>query len=460
MKVTVVDLFEFTPINYTTGEEAAFEEGSKILVLTEDQLSKLEKLNEEIKFLEIGRKTIKPRNFVGVVQIGDLTLQIFPKLLRTSSYESLESHKTVIMGNLLKMLAVGGEIPVKPSEVAGVLSERAPFLEILISIYSRKLLETLRYHRYYTYRSVEEELNHVKGQIDFGAYASKWHRRHVIPVRYNDRTVDNLLNRTLKYGTYLMARLTQSHENYLRLRGAMEILDGVPLVPVSVHETYRIHFNRLNAVFKPLVELARVFIAGTAIRLQTGKVETFTFLVPMEKVFESFVAGLLVNRKYEVLPREFEGSVIKTQHHIGNLLAEGKFWLILDITIQTADGTKIIIDTKYKLLDKEDQKLGVSQSDLYQMYAYASHWNADVVVLLYPAISSVINREWHFNIKAEGTEKRVPLLIRSLDLGRFNMLDDEGWREFLEEFRDLMGGILSRGRQRLGHREMEVLVNV
>ncbi|ASJ07384.1 McrC family protein [Thermococcus pacificus] len=457
--MTVVDLFEFTPINYTTGKKAEFDEDSKTLVLLENQLSKLEKLNEEIKFLEIGRKTIKPRNFVGVVQIDDLTLQIFPKLLRTSSYDDLESHKTLIMGNLLKMLAVGGEIPVKPSEVAGVLSEKAPFLEILISIYSQKLLETLRYHRHYTYRRVEEELNHVKGQIDFGAYASRWHRRHVIPVRYNDRTMDSLLNRTLKYGAYLMARLTQSHENYLRLRSAMEILDGVPLVPVSVYETYRIHFNRLNAVFKPLVEIARMFISGTTLRLQTGRIETFTFLVPMEKVFESFVAGLITNSEYEALPKEFEGSIIKTQHHIGNLLAEGKFWLIPDITIQTTDGMKIIIDTKYKLLDKEDQKLGVSQSDLYQMYAYASHWNADAVVLLYPSISSVINRKWHFNIKTKGTEKKVPLLIKSLDLGS-NFLDEGEWEKFLEEFRNLMGEILGEKRQQLEYGEQEALVNV
>ena len=460
MKVVVVDLFEFTSINYTIGQTTEFNEGSRTLVLRESQLMTLEKLNEKIGFLEISRRTIKPKNLVGVVQVGDLTLQIFPKLLRTSSYESLESHKTVVMGNLLKMLAVGGEIPIKPSEIAGVLSEKAPFLEILISIYSQKLLETLRYHRHYTYRTIEEDLNHVKGQINFALYASRWHRRHVLPVRYNDRTMDNPLNRTLKYGAYLMSRLTQSRENYRRLKSAMGLLEGVPTVPVSIHETYRIKFNRLNIVFKPLVEIARMFISGTTVRLQTGKIETFTFLVPMEKVFESFVAGLLTNSRYEVLPREFEGSVIKTQHHIGNLLAEGKFWLIPDITIQTAYGTKIIIDTKYKLLNKEDQKLGVSQSDLYQMYAYASHWNADVVVLLYPAISNVINREWHFNIKVEGTEKKVPLLIRSLDLGRFNMLNDKEWKEFLEEFRNLIREILSRGRQRLEHGEMEVLANV
>jgi len=438
-KVVVVDLFEFTPINYTTGPTTRFNEDSRTLILKESELMALEKLNERYRFLEISRKTLKPKNLVGVVQIGDLTLQIFPKLLKTSSYEKLESNKALIMGNLLKMLAVGGKIPIKPSDIAGIIPEKALFLEVLISIYSKKLLETLRYHRYYTYRKVEENLNHVKGQINFERYVSRWHERHIIPVRYNDRTMDNLLNRTLKYGAYLMSRLTQSNENYRRLRGAMEMLEGVPTLPVSVHETYRIKFNRLNAVFKPLVELARIFIAGTTVRLQTGKIETFTFLVPMEKVFESFVAGLLTNSGYGTLPEDFKDGTIKPQHHIGNLLAEGKFQLIPDITIQTKDGRRIIIDTKYKLLNREDRKLGVSQSDLYQMYAYASHWNADVVILLYPNLhpQETINKRWHFNMPSKDGNvdtRKVPIHIKTINLS-YNFLDKREWQKFVEEFR-------------------------
>jgi len=442
VKVPLVDLFEFTPIRYTIGGSTEFDEESKTLTLRENQLMMLEKLNEKYGFLEIGRKTIKPKNLVGVVKVGNLTLQIFPKLLKTSSYEELESNKTRIMGNLFKMLAVGGKIPVKSAEIASVVSERAPFLEILISIYSTKLLETLRYHRYYTYRKVEEDLNHVKGQINFAMYASRWHKRHIVSVRYNNRTMDNLLNRTLKYAAYLMAHITRSNENYRRLKSAMEILEGVSTTPVTLQETYQIHFNRLNVVFKPLVELARIFIASTTIQLQSGRIETFTFLIPMEKVFEGFIAGLLTSEEYWALPKELEGSTIKYQHNIGTLLVEKEFHLIPDVTIKTKTGKRIILDTKYKLLNEEDRKLGVSQTDLYQMYAYASHWNADIVVLLYPTISGKIMKEWHFRIPVKDGIKIVPLFIRSINLG-YNFLNQEEWNFFIEEFKDLMSSILT-----------------
>jgi 5-methylcytosine-specific restriction enzyme subunit McrC len=158
----------------------------------------------------------------------------------------------------------------------------------------------------------------------------------------------------------------------------------------------------------------------------------------LEKVFESFVAGLLVNPDYGAIPKEFKDSTVKAQHHIGYLLEERKFQLIPDITVITKDGKRVIIDTKYKLLNRKDRKLGVSQIDLYQMYAYATQWNSDTVILLYPDISgSPIQKEWHFNIRGSNSSevpKRVPIAVRSINIGH-NLLDEEGWDEFIKGFK-------------------------
>ena len=436
----VVDLFEFTPINYQIGMQTEFNADTRTLTLTEKQMKVLEELNSKLNFLEITRKTLKPQNLVGVVAVEGLTLQILPKLLKTASYEELERKKRILIGNLITMLSLGGEIPVKPSEIASIDLEQVPFLEVLITVYTTKLLEVLKYHRYYTYRQIEEELNHVKGQINFAHYVTRWDRRHIIPIQHNERTMNNLLNRTLKYGSYLMARLTESRDNYRRLKSVMAILDGVPVAPLTLHETYRIHFNRLNAVFEPLVELARIFIAGSTLKLQKGSIKTFTFLLPMEKVFEKFIAGILTNPEYDIFSKDWGGVRVRSQHHIGTLLVEGEFRLIPDITIETSS-YRIVLDTKYKILKGEDKKLGVSQGDLYQMYAYATHWNADAVVLLYPSIIGELKKTWHFNVPTfEGIQK-VPLFIRTVYLGH-NFLGN-GWKVFLGETRGILDEIIS-----------------
>ena len=44
----------------------------------------------------------------------------------------------------------------------------------------------------------------------------------------------------------------------------------------------------------------------------------------------------------------------------------------------------MILDTKYKVLKKERGNLGISQSDFYQMQAYAHRYKSPRVILLYP----------------------------------------------------------------------------
>ena len=49
------------------------------------------------------------------------------------------------------------------------------------------------------------------------------------------------------------------------------------------------------------------------------------------------------------------------------------------------DGKTIVLDTKWKQLsDNERINYGISQADMYQMYAYSKKYNAKDVYLLYP----------------------------------------------------------------------------
>jgi len=91
-------------------------------------------------------------------------------------------------------------------------------------------------------------------------------------------------------------------------------------------------------------------------------------------------------------------------------------------------------------LKSEDKKLGVAQTDLYQMYAYVTHWNADAVVLLYPSISEEVKKIWHFNIPTAKDTQKVPLFIETVNL-EHDLLGND-WEVFLREIKDLLSEIL------------------
>jgi len=59
-----------------------------------------------------------------------------------------------------------------------------------------------------------------------------------------------------------------------------------------------------------------------------------------------------------------------------------------DLTLIAPDGTRLVIDTKWKRMqsEREDGRLRVGNADLYQLYAYADRFDARRSLLLYPKL--------------------------------------------------------------------------
>jgi len=69
------------------------------------------------------------------------------------------------------------------------------------------------------------------------------------------------------------------------------------------------------------------------------------------------------------------------------------FSLRPDIVVKDNKGNTIIMDTKWKrLYDNPEKNYGISQVDMYQMYAYSKKYNANEVWVLYPRVNELENR--------------------------------------------------------------------
>ncbi len=392
------------------------------------------------EYSEKRKVKIKAKNWVGLVSINDWTMEILPKFIYNlkKEEEDLENNREGIIKNLVKMLQIAWDLPIRDVDISSLKIEENSIFEVLLTIYSIKLLDAIKDGLYKEYIRVSDDLHYVKGQIDFAKYSQRWERRHIIPVNYNDRNPDNLINRTLKYAAYMASLYTRNSTNFSNLKMAENLMDSVSLVPVDVSEIDSITFTRLNEGYKPLINLARVIITNLSPEFTGGRKDVFTFLIPMEKVFERFIANSIVQNKSKVLGdnwNEFE-VYIQGADKIKRLLKkkesnEGVFKLIPDIVIKRGDD-RYIIDTKYKLLDTEDEKkYGVSQSDVYQMLAYAYAYDTKKIMLLYPKTDDKFTpKEWIFeNINPQLAGKK--LIIEIIDLMKYDLVKE--YDKFLEE---------------------------
>lgn len=69
----------------------------------------------------------------------------------------------------------------------------------------------------------------------------------------------------------------------------------------------------------------------------------------------------------------------------GTYLFENQWFALRpDIVLKKDDNTVIILDTKWKLLNKKKFNYGIDEKDMYRMLAYACRYKAKYIYLLYP----------------------------------------------------------------------------
>ena len=61
-----------------------------------------------------------------------------------------------------------------------------------------------------------------------------------------------------------------------------------------------------------------------------------------------------------------------------------------DIVVRRkSDGVSFVLDTKWKILDAGKVNYGMTQADMYQMFAYQKKYGAERVILLYPETEKI-----------------------------------------------------------------------
>ena len=438
----IVTLFEYDSRKFEIGNQDYYNEDK--FTLTDKTIEELKKLSDK-NLIELKWKEVKALNYVGVIKAGDITIEILPKFLKNGEKRNFEELKGVAIKNLLKMLEFTQRLKIKEIDYTGLEEVKHDFFEVFIYLFAKNLLSLLKVKQNYEYVRRRDELRFVKGRIDFARYTNPA-RLHIIPCIYYERTINNLINRTLKYTCYLLSRKTKSPENYRLLRRIMDILDGVTLTPVTPQEIDRITFNRLNIDFKPFIELCRLILEGSTLTLQASKIETFSLMIPMEKLFEEFVARVILK---EGLHKVFgENAELLVQYKIGHLAEkvykDGRrrvlFKLVPDIAVKVNDEFRLIIDTKYKRLDPDSAKLGVSSQDAYQIYAYCKVLGAKKALLLYPDnLVDIDSKELETPIRL-GKEGEVELFVGIVPL-HYDLTSNEGFRNFVEKLRNILEAV-------------------
>lgn len=371
--------------------------------LSSDQVDELEALVEQAdaRILTFHRDHLTSNQYVGVLQTPSLTLEIMPK------------GKWSGPGLLLALLRLTKTVSVTEIGQAGLRRLNGSFLQFWIEYFAQRLHKLLHRQLDRQYRDVERRTGFIRGRLRVEDMRSG---REAItgkyPCRYEVYTADNRMNQVLLYCAKLLLANARSTRAQRLLRESCARLHGVSLRSVTVDDIDRIELSRLNDVYAPILRLCRLLLQNATASMRAGEVDQIAITFDMNQLFESAI-GALLQRHQETLT--IDGRPVKQvfhQHRLGQLY--GEFSMYVDFVVRDDEGAETLIDTKYKRLSPMYRHGGLSQSDFYQMHAYATAGDRSYerVVLLYPGTTRISRR---FE-----TDNRT-IMVRTVNLDRWTV---------------------------------------
>jgi 5-methylcytosine-specific restriction enzyme subunit McrC len=328
-----------------------------------DAMVKFNELHQN-KYFTIIHKGIKFGNYVGVIQIGGLTIEILPK-----ADNNEHADKNVWQNVLLNMLKVCKYVRFESVSKTQLKKRYHSILDVYFQLYLDEIDRLVKKGLIKKYRRNHSNQNALKGKLLFSqniqqnlVHKERFYCEHQLYDR------NHLLHQILYRGLVVLKSFVNDALKDKVNRLLYEFRDFEVLNVQGKHFD-KIIFDRKNHDYQKALEIAKIIILNYSPSLSYGSENLLALLFDMNALWEEYIFRILQKHKTDEMEVSFQNS--------------DRFWeqrkIRPDIVLKTKD-EMFIIDTKWKIIDSGNP----SDDDLKQMFVYNLHWKAEKSLLLYP----------------------------------------------------------------------------
>lgn len=326
--------------------------------------------NSGCQYYTVFLNKIRFCNYVGVIKVKDLSIEILPKTDRHTANEKQWQHV------LLEMLTISLQVKAKTTTHADIHVRHHSVLETYLQLFLEETQRLLHDGLVKKYRQNISNQNALKGKLLLHQHVTKnlvHAERFYVSHQVYDR--DNIYNSILEETLYCINAINAS-VSINKTTGKL-LLDFPECKPIKISECLfqKLVYDRKTERYKNAIELARIILLNYHPDLKGGNNNILAIMFDMNLLWETYIYKMMATASYkwpvkcEVSPQE---SRCFWQH-------PNKWTLHLkpDIVVSYSK-KKYILDTKWKY-----QK-DTTTEDVRQMYAYGNYWEASKRYLLYP----------------------------------------------------------------------------
>ena len=370
MEEKIFTFREFQKISYTKNKKIFF----KLKKYIKDN-----NLEDDYEFFKITKDAIVPQNFVGTIPLDDIQIEILSKIPLVEN--NIEAEKI----RFLEILQSIDYFKEKIFSNSKIEITDTSILEIFIHLFIEKVEKIIKKGLIYRYVDKNENFNVFKGKLDINNHIKyNFSHKEKFFMKFDEFSVDSLENITIKLTIQKLKKISVNLKNKENLNKIGHYFENVSILDGSIENLKYLTFDRMNDYYKNAIQWAKIFLNNQSSSIfSTNNGEIPSILFPMETIFENYIANKLVNIIQE---KSYNQLAIKVQDNscsifssisLNNVKIDNNILRIRpDIVIKNKDAKEIfILDTKWKILNKLDDKFKISTEDVYQMLAYVKTYS-------------------------------------------------------------------------------------
>ncbi len=333
-----------------------------------DAMVKFNELHQN-KYFTIVHKGIRFGSYVGVIQIGGLTIEILPKADNNENAD-----KNLWQNILLNMLKVCKNIQVESISETQLKKRYHSILDVYFELYLNEVERLVKKGMIKKYRKNQSNQNALKGKLLFAqniqqnlVHKERFYCEHQVYDK------NHLLHQILYKGLLVLKTFIKDSLKDKLNRLLFEFQD-FENINIQKKHFNKIIIDRKNHDYQKAIDIAKIIILNYSPSLNYGNDNLLTLLFDMNALWEEYIFRILQKHKTDEIEVSFQNS--------------DKFWenkrIRPDIVLKTKNET-FVIDTKWKIIEANNP----SDDDLKQMFVYNLHWKAEKTLLLYPKTNQI-----------------------------------------------------------------------
>lgn len=352
-------------------------------------------------YFQVHRRSIKFTQWVGVIQVGSLIVEVLPKADKSRNASNADERRNAVKrwkSILIEMLRKAGRLKVRASDNTDLSVRHQSLFDLYFQNYLEEVEQLIHRGLVKKYRREERNRLALKGklllqkQVTCNAiHKERFYSQSSEYDRQNDWN-EILLAALRVAGREAQGGLLQAKAKNLSLH-----FPDWPVRLFSSHTFDRLHYDRKTEGYQRAIALAKLILLQLNPQIASGKERVVAILFDMNRLWEEW---LLATYRFSYRNDDRVTVLGKKRKTFWRSDGTGTKEIESDILVQVKEAQQ----TRMMVLDAKWKQPGLHPADdeLKQMFAYNLMWESQEAWLVYPQVDGEHDRKGRLEYKDAG----------------------------------------------------------